>query len=547
MTTATIESALERRPELVALLDRAIPLYMFGDSHALIYTDLVFDEQKYLHQHFVTRAKYIPGLQAATFLDDKGNLHQAISQALISEGLLEPGPGGGWLAFHQADTIQAKSTAVARGSGRISPIMAFFCGDIDLRLVFIKQFAPASDFTIPNDVYDPSRFEPYRIEQTVPFSLALELAKKLMNPLFVGLAFLARMGFSNLYLGTLVPPALDDREYERSLGYFAPAALRYKSTRLFNAVIREFGRVSGVRILDMWDRTTTGGVLEPAFALGDHVHLNKRAAALTVDTLVHDMLNRSRSAANPLWETARVQASEAYQGRMSSVDASLRERFARENIVTFDAGREFADGIRANVDYAFDMGNKHPRFDWCGNTIEPCTEFMRSARPSVAVLDQVFEKLLTGELQQAIATCMESDFSVLQLRVFKSLPHSEGDIGPQGYHLDGTPPGMLRGVMYLVDVDEEGGPFEYLDDEGVAHKVIGPAGTLLVFNANRYKHRGSAPIARHRENLDFVFAPLVPGDRPRVMWAGMNNWPIDPFCYSTRDFAISYGQQGAAG
>jgi hypothetical protein len=69
--------------------------------------------------------------------------------------------------------------------------------------------------------------------------------------------------------------------------------------------------------------------------------------------------------------------------------------------------------------------------------------------------------------------------------------------------------------------------------------VLGPAGTLFVFDANRIKHRARPPVTRAREALDFVIGPRLPGAPRRVLWCGMNNWPVDPFTFSL-DGALGY-------
>jgi len=90
---------------------------------------------------------------------------------------------------------------------------------------------------------------------------------------------------------------------------------------------------------------------------------------------------------------------------------------------------------------------------------------------------------------------------------------------------------MFRALIYLVDVDEQNGPFEYVGERGKKRLATGPAGTLLIFDANRLLHRGNPPRSRQRKVIDFCVAPRPLGFPRRVLWAGMNNWPMDPYQY----------------
>jgi hypothetical protein len=48
---------------------------------------------------------------------------------------------------------------------------------------------------------------------------------------------------------------------------------------------------------------------------------------------------------------------------------------------------------------------------------------------------------------------------------------------------------IIRGVLYLTDVSETNGPFQYKDSNSQVHTVVGKVGDLLVFDAMRLPHR----------------------------------------------------------
>jgi hypothetical protein len=113
----------------------------------------------------------------------------------------------------------------------------------------------------------------------------------------------------------------------------------------------------------------------------------------------------------------------------------------------------------------------------------------------------------------------------------RSFPHVTDGVGPQEWHRDGCPPGVIRGVFYLCDVDAETGPFQHKDSSGHEHTVCGKAGDLLIFDATRLLHRGSPPSHKIRSAIDLVFMPRMPDEEMQIMVVGMNHWPADPFFY----------------
>jgi len=57
-------------------------------------------------------------------------------------------------------------------------------------------------------------------------------------------------------------------------------------------------------------------------------------------------------------------------------------------------------------------------------------------------------------------------------------------------------------------------------------------GDFLIFDAMRLQHRAMPPKSGTRVALDFVFMPRPMGMDMTIIFAGMNNSPVDPFSYS---------------
>jgi hypothetical protein len=272
---------------LVEIVGRSTPIHVLGDSHALPYKGLVFQSSAD-DLFYVTYAKHIPGFQGAHFVDGAGRLHGGVMNALTSEGLIvKADESDAWTAqHHDPNAARAKAIDFAAGRVRRSPILLMLFGDIEQRGTLIKQLAPGCDFELPG--YLAPDLPAHPVTQTIPYQVVSEFAARLLAPAFRGLLTLSSWGFETLYVHTLPPQPPDDADYARINGYAAPARLRYKCTYLFNSALREFARnTPQIRLLDMWEKQTVNGLLDPAFYL-DGVHLNIKAAGISVNALLAD-------------------------------------------------------------------------------------------------------------------------------------------------------------------------------------------------------------------------------------------------------------------
>ena len=196
------------------------------------------------------------------------------------------------------------------------------------------------------------------------------------------------------------------------------------------------------------------------------------------------------------------------------------------------------------LDYSADAGNRHVTFEWCGNSIPSVNENIRYADPPMELLHDLRAFFDTQAFDTFFQSILGCPAMVLNCRPFMSLPHNEEGAGPQSFHRDGNPVGIIRGLLYLTDVNADSGPFEYQDAAGAVHAATAPAGTLVFFDANRLLHRGSPPRKAPRKVLDLTFSPRVAGQPMLVIGAGMNNWPFDPFQFTLRGMKASPAVEG---
>jgi hypothetical protein len=192
-----------------------------------------------------------------------------------------------------------------------------------------------------------------------------------------------------------------------------------------------------------------------------------------------------------------------------------------------------------SLQFTLDVSNRHKRMDWGGNGLRPFLDSMRTAVTQSLHLRSVSAALYSEANFQQLSSIIGYPFTILNCRFYLSTPHGQLGVGPQRFHTDGCPPGVVRAMWYLDDVDSENGPTEFIHPltqrETSIHCL---RGSVLVFDANRLLHRGKPPISRTRRVVDLVLCPELRGLERTVISAGMNSWPVTPFRFSLSGMTV---------
>jgi len=205
--------------------------------------------------------------------------------------------------------------------------------------------------------------------------------------------------------------------------------------------------------------------------------------------------------------------------------------FQQDGITVISTSAEKAATWRETERFDRDVGNRHSAWDWAGNSAESYTDDLQAGLPSPALVEDLHALFSGGDFEAFFRGVLGCRAKVGNVRLVRSRPHLTDGVGPQEWHRDGCPAGVIRGVLYLCDVDGQTGPFQYKDEAGRENTVLGKTGDLLIFDATRLLHRGSGPSHKTRSAIDLVFMPRMPDEEMKIMVVGMNHWPADPFFY----------------
>jgi len=186
-----------------------------------------------------------------------------------------------------------------------------------------------------------------------------------------------------------------------------------------------------------------------------------------------------------------------------------------------------------------------------------------------------FESLCDNILSQLEKNIFHSHLHVMNLLIYRSLVTKNPPRSSWIWHYDNNPKEFIKLMIYLTDVTDETGPFEYIRHKdshkaftatkirtGVSNwyttpqwpegrvpedeiqriqkegyesfRVVGKKGTMLLFNANSI-HRASIPTTKPRDALVLILKPSLKKLQPRInpKWTGtFEHAPIqmDPGC-----------------
>jgi hypothetical protein len=270
------------------LLQRTLPVYVIGDSHALPYKNMLFQDN-WTGQPVVTRSRYISGLTAHDFYaPDTGEFLPLIIECLEYEGLVRDRK----VTHLSTDEIDF-SIAGASGLPVTPPLILFTIGDIDIRSILLRMFSDRYDFVPPFDL-------PYPVldRSIMPWDVVADIIEQRLAPFIEGLRQLRAAGFNRLYVQLVVPPTTNESQSHRINGITCPASVRSKLVASFNYLLTEKVEALGLCIINIWPQITdTNGYLRGEYEF-DGVHLAPAVAKMHLDQLLEHAINHAWESVN---------------------------------------------------------------------------------------------------------------------------------------------------------------------------------------------------------------------------------------------------------
>ena len=211
---------------------------------------------------------------------------------------------------------------------------------------------------------------------------------------------------------------------------------------------------------------------------------------------------------------------------------SAAEEFFREGATKVQLEPEIVQAWRDQLDFRLPVTNPATSFDWAGNAIDGYSDKIKRSNISSKLLQEMGDRFAQKDFEELFGALLGCRFVLQHVRAFRSDPVHVDGAGPQAWHNDGCPDGLLRGILYMTDVDDRGGATQYKNRRDEVVSIDGPRGTLAIFDADQVLHRGSPPLDRHREAFDLTFSPRMDGEPMMAFANGTSIFPNDPFLFS---------------
>lgn len=205
--------------------------------------------------------------------------------------------------------------------------------------------------------------------------------------------------------------------------------------------------------------------------------------------------------------------------------SSRAEIFERDGMLRANADAAAVAELYRSVRCDLAVGNDCALAGWAGAPSQPFSHAVRRAPLVRAHLALIAAILYRSAATRSIRDCAGGPFIVASARVFSTPPHAAEDSG-LGPLFVPSPPGVVRTITFLHDLDHTSSPFEMRVHTQVLTPST-PRGTVIIFDPARVHWKERPPLRGARVVLDAVC--IARADLPPQVWAsGMNYWPLDP-------------------
>jgi len=488
----------------VEIIGAVTPIHMIGESHSLIFSNILFrpsgSEDSYL-----CRTRFFSSLRARQYsVGDE--LSDDYVDGLVAEGLLDR-------AYRPVHQYAEPSATFLAGMPLMSPPMVLFAGDLDLHEL-LRQVGDQFDFLLPDDPgygVDPTR-------QIMTYAQVRDHIAGFLAPFCNAVAQLKAASFDRVMIHCLPPRTPDNDAAARwTDGIVIGAPFRAKLTLLANRLLAEYCEMAGIGFIDTWPDLTENGYLRPEFEL-DGVHINRKSAMISLDRIADQLFDRTADN----WNGIRYghAATQASRHQAPSPGSNHATQWVQDGLCHGQVVADFTGKHAADLAYGL-HGNAQARPDWSGRP-RAGLPGLAHAQPSETMLADAAVLLGQGDASALLHAGVAHDLTVVSFRPARYAPDATA-IEPLP-----APPEARRALILLSGGDRIS--FETLAGEPAPCPELA-AGGLVVYDPHRLRPRidaGPHPL----DMIELALAPRLAGQPFRVIWAGLCDWPADPYMHS---------------
>jgi hypothetical protein len=474
-------------------------IYVIGESHSVQFGSL-FLEPTWAADKFHCQSRFFPTLMAKDYMAN-GLINPILMDALTADGILLEG------SAHYL--IRDGSAAYLTGAPILAPPMVFFAGDLDLQNLF-RQLGEQYDFELPGDTVYGVNFD----KQPIDYETIRRQIADALQP-FVTVMSRLRPVFPRLMVHALPPRTRDNQRAHRWCGP-SDAPVRAKLTVAANQFLAQALAPLDIPLIDTTEQISLDGYLNPAFDL-DGLHLTREGGLYSLEAIVASLYDRTAVTANPgRYEYLLLQAP-AYEAARAEDDLAWAER----GYATCDLGREIA-AAADDLSFTSDPPNLAARLDWAGYPRNG-RRGVAVAEPSNAVLEKAARLLVAGSGRACLQAGQAKELTVGSFRPIELWAGGSADAGGLP-----TPFGCRRALLCLDDAGAV--CLRALGGELVT-ELPRRAGLLITYDPTLLSCVATA-LGGPARFVEMTLAPRLRNHPFRVVAAGLNDWPADPFCYS---------------
>ncbi len=487
----------------VTLLGTPSPIHIIGESHTLIYRNLLFRAGAG-EQLFQTRIRYLPHVLAQNLCDPEVRaFHQDLLEAFRAEELLRPDLSP---AHHSLDGATISGAWMEQRS-IVAPALVLCIGDLDIHHL-LSQFADY-DFELPGDRH----YGVDRGKRPLAHATIRARMEKLLSPFTQGLRLLRGFGFTRLMVHCLPPRTVDDAATLRWTGVHK--SVRAKLTVIANQFLARECAAIGIPFIDVWPDLCRDGYLLPEFDL-DGTHLTVAAAQVSLDKIVASLHQHTWDAHN----IARYRHAATQAPRIAAAAATAVGRPAPGiSIGQLDAP---VQALQAPGDSYRAAPALAPRLDWSAAPAASRAALL-SAQPSTEQLALAARLLGQGLGQAVLHADVDFAMTVSSFRPSRIAAGGAPQALARTLHSGGLRKAVLRlgGGGAIGFASAAGETLHVMSAAPGALAVYDPAAAICILD----------PSLGEISLVEIALMPLGAGQPFRVVWSGLHEWPLDPFQY----------------